>query len=261
VNNPAPNRRSLAFFVLLLALAIPIWLLSRFVGVIGSLNVPVTDLMLAFAPLTAAAILTYREKGAPGAISLVKRAFDFRGVAHTLWIFPVVLLAPLIHILTYATLHLAGHGGAAEPQLLRLPFLAGIIFLLAVGEEGGWMGYVIDPLQDRWGALGAGLIVAVPWWLGHLPSIIEIGGTAADIAWWIPGAIGLRILIVWLYNNTGRCLFSAVVFHTLLNVGRLVLYPTIGSHYDTTYQATGYTIAIIMAAIVVLIWGAKTLTR
>lgn len=257
---PAP-RRPLAFFLVVLALAVPIWLASRFVGVIGSLKIPVTDLMLAFTPLTAAAILVFREEGVQGVLALLRRAFDVRGLARTRWVWPVVLLAPLIYVLTYAGLHIAGHRGEPQPHFLTLPILAVVMFLLAIGEEGGWTGYVLDPLQARWGALGASLIIAVPWWLGHLPSIAEIGGTASDMAWWIPGAIALRILITWLYNNTGGALLSAVLFHTLLNVGRSLSYPTIGSHYDPAYQAVGYVIASILAVIVLVVWGARRLRR
>lgn len=256
-----PKRSPLAFFAVVLALAVPIWLLSRFVGVIGSLKIPVTDLMLGFTPLTAAVILIWRQEGARGVVSLLKRAVDVRGLARTRWFLPVVLLTPLVYLLTYVALHLAGHGGAVEPHLLRLPLLAAIMFLLAIGEEGGWTGYLIDPLQARWGALGASLIIALPWWLGHLPSIAEIGGTATDMAWWFPGAIALRILMTWLYNNSGRMLSSAVLFHTVLNVGRSVSYPTIGSHYDPAYQAVGYALLSVTAVIVVVVWGAKTLTR
>jgi uncharacterized protein len=262
VTGATPSTRSpLAFFLVLLALAIPIWLLSRFVGVIGSLKIPVTDLILAFTPLTAAALLVYREEGAGGLIRFLKRAFDFRKLSRTAWLIPVLLLAPLIDVLTYVGLHLVGRGGVLDPHFLRLPTLAAIMFVLAIGEEGGWTGYLIDPLQHRYGAMVAGLIVAVPRWLGHIPSIIEIGGGAADIAWWFPGAIALRILMVWLYNNTGRCLSSVILFHTLLNVGRSVSYPSIGSHYDPAYQAVGYLIACVLATAVVIIWGPKTLTR
>ena len=135
------------------------------------------------------------------------------------------------------------------------------MFLLAIGEEAGWTGYLLDPLQAGFGALGASLIVAVPWWAAHLPSILQIGGSLGDIAWWLPGAIALRILMTWLYNNTGRSLLSVVLFHTLLNVGRSVAYPTISTHYDPAYQATGYAICFVLSAIVVVVWGPKTLTR
>jgi len=257
---PRSARRSpLAFFLLLLALAAPIWLLSRFVGVIGALKVPVTDLLLAFTPLASACILIFREEGAAGVLDLLKRSVDLPRLARTPWILPVLFLAPGVYVLTYAVLHLAGHPGEPELHLLRLPILAAIMFVLAIGEEAGWTGYALDPLQARWGALGASVIIAVPWWAGHLPSILQIGGTAADITWWIPGAVALRILMVWLYNSSGGLLFSAVLFHTVLNVGRSASYPTVGSHYDPAYQAVAYVILSLVAATVVVVCGAKTL--
>lgn len=262
MNSRAPSKRSpLKFFLLVFALAIPIWLLSSFVGVIGSLKVPVTDLVLAFMPLTAAAILVYREAGFGGVRTLLKRALDYKRIKQKIWYLPLIFLAPLIYLLTSAVMRLSGHSAPVETNILTLPLRFVIFFLLAVGEEGGWMGYAIDPMQDRWGALNASAIMAIPWWLGHLPSIIQIGGTPADIAWWFPGAIGLRILIVWLYNNTGKSLFAAILFHALLNVGRSASYPTVGTHYDPLYQAVGDSIEVVMALIVVFLWDSKTLAR
>jgi len=244
------RRSPLAFFLLLFAMAVPIWLLSPFLGVIGALNVPVTDLLLAFTPMAAAGILIYREEGTGGVQSLLKRALDLRGLARSQWILAVLLLAPAVYGLTYGVLHLAGHAGEPEPDLLMLPVMAVIVFVLAIGEEAGWTGYALDPLQARWGALGASLIIAVPWWAGHLPSILEIGGSVADMAWWILGAVALRILMVWMYNGSGRLLASAVLFHTVLNVGRLVAYPKIGTHYDPAYHAVGYIIFGLLAGLV-----------
>jgi membrane protease YdiL (CAAX protease family) len=261
-NSSATSKKSpLKFFLLVFALAIPIWLLSAFVGVIGSLKVPVTDLVLAFTPLTAAAILVYREEGLGGVRTLLKRVFDYKRIEHKSWYLPLICLVPAIYLLTSAVMRLGGHSARVEIHRLTLPLLLVLFFLLAVGEEAGWMGYAFDPMQDRWGALGASIILAIPWWVGHLPSIIQIGGTPADIAWWFPGAIALRILVGWLYNNTGKSLFAAILFHALLNLGRSASYPTLGSRYDPAYQAVGYSIEVIMALIVVLFWDSKTLTR
>ena len=244
-----------------LALAIPIWAVSRFGWIIVALKVPVTDLMLGFTPLAAAAILVFRAEGAGGLIGFLKSAFDYRKLMRSRWFATVLLLAPLIYGLTTTGLWFAGHRGGARTNIETLPLLTAIMFLLAIGEEAGWTGYVLDPLQKRFGALGASLIVAIPWWVGHLPSIVEIGGSLSDIAWWFPGAIALRVLMTWLYNNTGGSLMSVVLFHTLLNVGRSVSYPTIGTHYSPIYQATGYAICFVLSAIVVVVWGPKTLTR
>ena len=256
-----PHRSPLAFYLLVLVMAVPIWALSQFVGVIGSLKVPVTDLMLAFTPLTAALILVFHFEGAGEFISFLKRVFDFRSLARNNWIFAALFLAPLIYALAYVVLHLAGHKGEPSVNLLGLPVLTFIMFILAIGEEAGWTGYLLDPLQRRYGAVSASVIIAVPWWLAHIPSIIAIGGTTSDIAWWLPGAIALRILMTSLYNNAGRSMLAVILFHTMLNVGRPVFYPAIGTHYDPIYQSTGYGIALLMAAIIVILWGTKSLAR
>ncbi len=255
-----PSKRSpLAFYGLVLMMAIPIWALSRFAGVIGSLKVPVTDLMLAFTPLTAALILVFHAAGTDGLISFLKRVFDYRTLARNKWLFPALLLAPLIYALVYVAVHLAGHVGEPAANLSSLPVLAAIMFVLAIGEEAGWTGYLLDPLQLWFGALGASVIIAVPWWLAHIPSIIAIGGTASDIAWWFPGSVALRVLMTSLYNNAGKSMLAVILFHTMLNVGRPVFYPSIGSHYDPTYLNAGYGIAFAMAAIIVIVWGPKGL--
>lgn len=238
----------------MLAIAVPIWALSRFGWVIGSLKVPVTDLLLGFTPLVAALLLILRSDGTQGLIEFLRRVVDFRRLGGTRWLWPALLLAPLIYALTYVGLHLAGNLNSPVVNLLRVPVLAAIMLLLAIGEEAGWTGYLLDPLQQRFGPLGASLIIAVPWWLGHIPSIIAIGGTWSDIAWWLPGAIALRVLMTWLYNGAGRSIAAVVLFHTMLNVARPLAYPTIGTHYDPAYQNAGYGIAFAMAVVVVIFW-------
>ena len=254
------QRSPLAFFLVVIGLAVPIFVLSRFVGVLGSLKIPVTDLMLAFTPLVAASILVLRYEGVSGLKTFIRFSLNIRSLWRSNWLLPALLLAPLIYALTYLSLQIAGYPGSPTGNFVGLPALALIMFLLAIGEEAGWTGYLLDPLQLRFGALGASLIIAVPWWLAHIPSIIQIGGTVSDIAWWLPGAIALRVLMTWLFNHSGGSVFAVILFHTLLNVGRSVTYPAIGSHYDPVYQATGNIIAVILAAIILLGWGVKGLT-
>ena len=257
----APRKSPLKVFVLVFVLATPFWLLNAIVGNIGSLKVPVTDLALAFVPLTAATILVYREEGFAGVNSLLKRIFDYKKINKKIWYLPLIFLVPLIYLVLITIKRLTGNYAVADNHIIRLPLLLIIFFALAAGEETGWMGYAIDPMQDRWGAIVASIILAIPWWLGHFPSIIHIGGTRADLTWWLLGALAIRILIVWLYNNTGKSLFVAILFHTLINVGRSVSYPTVGSHYNPTYQSVGYLIFSIAALIVTILWDSKTLTR
>lgn len=253
------ERRPWAFYLVVLMTAVPIWVFSRSMGVIGSLKVPISDLMLAFTPLIAALMLVLYAEGTDGLILFLKRVFDFRSIARNRWLFPALLLAPLIYALTYAALHLVEHKGEPTANVQGIPVLAEIMFALAIGEEPVWTGFLLDPLQRQFGALVASVIIAVPWWAAHIPSIMAIGGTTSDVAWWLPGAITLRVLITSLYNNAGRSLLAVILFHTMLNVGRPVFYPSIDTHYDPAYQATGYGIACTMSAVVVLLWGEKSL--
>ncbi len=62
------KRSPLKFFILTFVLATPIWLLGTLFKVEGlPLDIPWTDLVLAFMPLTAAAILVYKDEGSGGA--------------------------------------------------------------------------------------------------------------------------------------------------------------------------------------------------
>jgi hypothetical protein len=76
------------------------------------------------------------------------------------------------------------------------------------------------------------------------------------IAWWSLGTVSLRVLTTWLYNNTGRSVFAAALFHAMCNLGWM-LFPVYGSHYDPRFVAP---ILVAAATIVTLIWGPRTLT-
>jgi hypothetical protein len=69
--------------------------------------------------------------------------------------------------------------------------------------------------------------------------------------------VATRILIVWLYSNTGRSLFAAVLYHMMYNVSTLLL-PNYGLHYDSF--VTSILVAIVAVAVAFL-WGPKTLAR
>jgi membrane protease YdiL (CAAX protease family) len=193
--------------------------------------------------------------------SLLRRSFDVTSIRDKRWLVATFLVIFLIYLLVWAVARLEGHAATAEPHLATLPVLFALFLLLAAGEEIGWTGYVVDPLQDRWGALGAAAILAVPWWLAHLPSMTEIGATAWDMAWWAPGAVALRILMLWLYNNTGKSIFAVILFHALLNLGRVATYPASGAHYDSFHQAAGYTIISALALAVLVTFGSRRLAR
>jgi hypothetical protein len=91
--------------------------------------------------------------------------------------------------------------------------------------------------------------------------MLAVGATGADIAWWMLGAVGVRVLMVWLYNGAGRSTLAVIVFHALLNVGRIATYPADGAHYDSLYQTTGHVVSFSLAALATVLWGWRTMAR
>lgn len=141
---------------------------------------------------------------------------------------------------------------AGWPILPALLMLAAF-FVGALGEELGWSGYVLDPLQRRWGALQAALIlgaVGVAW---HLVPLLLMHRAPVWIAWWCVYAVAARILIIWLFNNTAGSVFAVALFHAMLNLSYM-RFPVNGSHFD---MRLGGWVTAGAAAVVVVLWGPK----
>lgn len=260
--NTSISKSPLIFFLLVFALTIPFWVLSTMIKVEGLPdNLPVTDIGATFVPLIAASILVYREEKFAGVKRLLRRAFDYKRIKQKIWYVPIIFLMPLLYLLTYGVMRLIGLPLPAE---WRIPFLTPLLFvgffIAAAGEELGYMGYVIDPMQDRWSALTTSLIVGLVWAIWHFPSMIQIGQTPTLMAWGVLGTVGFRILYVWLYNNTGKSVFGVILFHAMGNTGRSV-FPGGRSHFELADAAVGYSIIAITAVIVAFLWGSKTLAR
>jgi membrane protease YdiL (CAAX protease family) len=247
----------LAFFVLVFALSIPFWLIGGLAGRELLPGLPVSSLMTV-CPLIAALILVSQRSGAAGMIDLLKRSFDAGRIDSAAWYVPMILLMPALMALSYGLMRLMGTP-VPGPQFTLLAPLAlfGMFFVGALGEELGWSGYVIDLLQARWSALGASLLLGVVWAAWHIVPYTQAGRSAEWIAWQVLASVALRVLIVWLYNNTGHSVFAATVFHAVYNVS-WQLFPVNGSHYDP--RITGLVFAGT-AALVVVVWGPQTLTR
>lgn len=255
-------RRPAEFLLLMAAVAVPLWALSPRFGVITALRIPTTDLILAFLPMMAGLVLTARDGGWRSAADLLRRAFDPRPLFGAPWLLVALLLPPVLYASTWTVVWLTGHGQPPpQPAPLRLIAMFALFLLLAAGEEVGWMGYVFAPLQGGLGALGASLALAAVWWAAHLPSMAEIDATRADIAGWAIGAVALRIIMSWLFNSSGGCLFGMVLFHAMLNLSRIAIYPATGPHYSTLYQATGYGLTSLVALAILSRTRPATLTR
>lgn len=228
----ASNRRSpLTYFALTIALSIPFWVAGAMTNFQLLPAIPVSALGF-LCMVGAASILVYRENGLVSVAELLKRSFDVKRVRAKLWYVPTILLMPCIMVLSYVAMRLMGVPLPA-PQFSFVTTLVLFVafFVAALGEELGWSGYAIDPLQDRFGALCGALLLGLVWAVWHFIPLLSVQRSVVFIAWWSLGTVASRVIITWLYNNTGRSVFVAALFHTMQNL-TWQLFPINGSYYD-----------------------------
>ena len=246
----AADKSPLRFFVLVLAISLPFWLIGGLSGIDLLPGLPIAALM-ACCPVIAAAILTQRADGSAGVRALLRRSFDFRRVKSKIWYAPTLLLMPLVSALSFVMLRLGGTP-VPDPQIALLPTaaLCVVFFVGALGEELGWSGYAIEPMQARWGALKASLLLGAIWAVWHYPALAQTQRSLEWIAWWTVGTVAARVIMVWLYNHAGRSVFVTALFHMMVNV-TWQLFPVNGSFFDP--RVSGLITALI-AVMIVIVW-------
>ncbi len=255
--SPNSNRSPLAFFVLVFALSLPIWVIGSVWPLELLPGLPVSSLMV-LCPVMAASILVYREDKTTSVIRLLKRSFDTRRVEAKGWYLPTVFLRPGLALFAYGVMRLM-RLPLPTPQFQMAAALGMFFafFIAALGEELGWSGYAIDPMQDRWGALRAGVILGMVWAAWHIVPWLQVGRSPTWIAWQCLVLVSSRVLHVWVYNNAGKSVFITALGHAISNV-TWQLFPNRGSHYDP--RVTGLLTAFV-AVMVTVVWGAQTLVR
>ncbi len=247
----------LIFFLLVFVLSIPFALIGAVTPVQLLPGLPVSGFMF-FCPAIAASILSYRKNKVEGVKELLKKAFDCKRIRAKIWYAPILLLMPFVSAVAYGVMRLMGVP-LSTPQF---PILSSIVmlfafFIAALGEELGWSGYAIDPMQERSSALQAAILLGLIWAAWHIVPLVQAHRSSVWIAWWCLYTVALRVLMTWLYNNTGKSVFAAAMFHASSNMS-WQLFPNRGSSWDPSIVAP---IITITATIVTIVWGPQTLSR
>ncbi|MFW5643692.1 MAG: type II CAAX prenyl endopeptidase Rce1 family protein [Alkalispirochaeta sp.] len=114
------------------------------------------------------------------------------------------------------------------PPLVMLPVIFVYSTLIGGGqEEIGWRGVAQPLIGNRYGLFISGAVVGAVWVLWHLPLLISSIVLFESIHPVVFGfqTVGVSILIAWLYEQSGRNLVTAILFHGWRNATE-AFYPS-----------------------------------
>lgn len=100
------------------------------------------------------------------------------------------------------------------------------ILFVAVLEEPGWRGFLLDRLQSRLSPLLSTMLVWLPWALWHGPLDYYRPGRFSLVNWLLLRVvflIPLCIILTWFYNRSGRSIQATALFHASMNTFPFVL--------------------------------------
>jgi uncharacterized protein len=217
---------------------------------------------LGFGPLLAALLLVHRGYSEERPGEFWRRVYDYRRIP-AIWLLVIIALPFGLNLVARIV-----PAGATDNDTTALT-IGGLIFIVLVfglgaafAEELGWRGYALDPLQRAYSALVASIIIGLAWGFWHLP-LFMIEGTYQHglgiwtIDFWLFMAWTplWSILYTWIYNHTGRSILAMIMLHALVNMSSEIISPEGNQIYARMVFLAALTI------LVVLIWGARTLTR
>jgi len=209
-------------------------------------DLPLSSLMIV-SPITASLFCVYKQDGSSEVADLIKRIVDFKRIENKRWYVVILLLMPSIMLMEYLILNLIGGDlpKVTRPEFSLLVFIP-VFFIAAVFEEIGWQGYVYDRLRIRLNALNASMFLGGIWALWHIIPLIQLQNSPAWDAFQTLNIFLTHILLVWIYENTGKSVFGSIIFHMMVNVSTVLL-PKFGIPYDPAIST------LIISALVILI--------
>jgi uncharacterized protein len=183
-----------------------------------------TAISVIFGLALPAFLVTAAVSGKAGILDLLGR--DFRWRVGLRWYLIAILGLPVATLLVAsAFLGMAPLQALVENWPLFftvfVPELLLAVLLIQIFEETAWTGFVQDTLQGRHGPLLASIMVAPAFALFHLMSnFLEAGQiimVLVQVAVQAVASIFLRVVIMWLYNSTGRSVLIVALFHGSFN--------------------------------------------
>lgn len=227
----------------------------------------------ALSPSLFGILMTYLTTDKVNRHDFWRRVISFK-LIRIRWYVVIILLFPLMMTITFLLETLLGGAlppleGARQTLTQPIPLLVFIITMLIGGpliEELGWRGFALDRLQNKSNALLSSIILGIIHATWHLPLFFIKGtsqgamGFATILFWlWVIQVVSGSILYTWVYNNNNRSTLSAILIHFMSN-STFTIIAQLGNALPLKTEIIRTAIYVVVALIVVFVWGPKTMT-
>ncbi len=222
--------------------------------------------LVGWMPGLAALFVTGMIEGRSGMRALLRTLFIWRvGVQ---WYVVALFGFLVVWFGTQALNPLFGGTGIHLPPLsmaLVAAFIAELVLrMLLSSEQLAWSGFALPRLQARQSALVASLVLGVIWATWHLP-LFFVPGSQADAGFgiFLVGIVCTRIMLTWVFNNTGGSVLLCGLLHQSINVWTDILAPSAAAAPadQAVNQWLGLGLNLFIAALVVVVFGGRRLSR
>ncbi len=239
-------------FLLSWATAAPFALRSR--GLVEFEASEVLESAVAFGPAIAAFVVLWLCEGRAGMRQLWRSICAWRIGAVSFFMAAVVpvLLLGLAWLVARA---MSGEAPAVREGVdLGTAHWAIALFAAALsgpGEEPGWRGLALHKLQIGRSALRATLIVAVLWWVWHLPMFLyRVDVNVVQVVLFFVGLLAGSIWASCVYNAAGGSVFAAILWHSVWNI-----VSSTGRAFEPMVFLTMTSGVMLLAILIVVVWG------
>jgi membrane protease YdiL (CAAX protease family) len=207
------------FFILTLLLSWAVWI-PMFLLIPEDAQLPLL-LLGGFGPFLSAIIVIRAKEGKTALKQWLRETFRVR--IRLIWYLVGGLFLPFgIAILHHSFYILAGGKSAFTFDQIWGIYIISLFSTTLLGggfEEPGWRGFATPRLMTRFHPILANVIVSFFWVLWHVPLYFgNWSGKDQPLLWFFIYAIGLSIILTWLYFKSSKSIIPVMLLHGATNI-------------------------------------------
>ena len=207
------------FFVLALLVSWAIWI-PAYMLVPENYRFPLL-LIGGFGPFLSAIIVVWAKEGKTALKQWLRVTFRVR--INFMWYLVGGLFLPIaVAILHHSVYLLAGGKSGFTFNQIWGVYVAKLFSTALLGggnEEPGWRGFATPRLMTKFHPIIANFIVGVFWVIWHIPLYFgNWSGKDQPLLWFSIYAIGLSIIMTWLYFQSSKSVIPVMLLHAGTNI-------------------------------------------